>query len=269
MKGAMKFVEKRLNEIYSQDDVGTTGHSFAAEAILLAEQCPTLYFIVKPAMYDLLCQPVFCMGEGDPRSTVNGRSPFAVTSKRLFQLVTARMVLQDKWQVICSPESCLRNFDAQPTNSCQCAELFPDEGLHTEPELKETEKAERRTRRQERMLSAWTRKLYSPPASDLPSSQDRNDAPSKAKTRKRRRTARVSGQATPSSNPKTIISYGNLDIILGLRLLSQEAWEDLECDACLNKRKKNWKRKEDSIWKDLDALFEIDADNDGVESEWQ
>ena len=264
MQGALRHVAKRLNEIYPQEYVGSRGHSFAAEAIVLADNCPTLAFMTKPAMYDLLCQPEFRFPPSTPDRDKG--DVFSVPPSRVLQLLAARNALQSQWQSICSPESCLGDFDAEPTNKCRCFEMFADEAIHAD--FTEAEVMECKTRRHERMLAVWFRKLYSPPTPPAP--KDPQDVPAR-KPKKRQSTQSGSGtrpnkkqtQTIPVANAaKPIIRTGNTDIILGLELLSKEGWEDLECVSCLSKRRKKWGRKQEQIWKMLNGLFDVEGGND-------
>lgn len=261
MQGALRHAAKRLNEIYPQEYVGSRGHSFAAEAITLAGDCPPLAFMVKPAMYDLLCQPEFRFPPSAISSDIN--DVFSVPPSRILQLLTARNELQGQWRAICSPESCLGDFDAEPTNKCRCPELFPDEALH--PQLSEAEVKERKALRRERMLAVWFGQLYRPPTQPV-SKEPQNTCVAKPKKRQgnqslARPTKKRPEQTQKTSAPKLIIATGNIDIILGLELLSEEAWDDLECKFCIGKRRRKWNRKQVQIWKMLNGLFSLDDDD--------
>jgi len=266
MQGALRHVAKRLDVIYSQEHIGSRGHSFAAEAIALADSCPSLAFMVKPAMYDLLCQPEFRFAHNAINQDVS--NVFGVPPSRILQLLATRNELQDQWQNICSPEACLGDFDAEPTNKCRCAELFQNEALHAQ--LSEDEATDRKMRRRERMLTVWFHTLYGPPTS--PTAKEPGAIPA-GKPKKRQgaqggaRPDRKQSEQTPKiPATKSIIATGNTDIILGLELLSEEAWEDLECKTCINKRRRKWDRKQEQIWKMLNRLFRVE-DSDGDDND--
>jgi hypothetical protein len=261
MQGALRHVAKRLNEIYPQEYIGSRGHSFAAEAIALADHCPPLAFMVKPAMYDLLCRPEFRFLPSAVNQEAN--DIFSVPPSRILQLLTARNELQDQWQYICSPESCLGDFDAEPTNKCRCAELFPDEALHAQ--LSEAEVTERKIQHQERMLAVWFGKLYTPPTRP-PSKEPQDSYVGKPKKRQGTQSGARPNRKRPEQTQKipvakSIIATGNTDIILGLELLSEEAWDDLECKSCISKRRRKWDRKQEQIWKMLNGLFSTECDD--------
>lgn len=258
-------MDRLLSALYPDGAVGTTGHSYAADAVVLAEDCPIFNFILKPAMYDLLCQPTFRFMNGSTDAGEgNGGPPkmsssFLIPDKRLVQLITARSALLEQWQAICSRESCLLACNSEPSNTCRCAALFPEEALFSpDEELGEAEKDERRDRRQQRMIDAWTRRIYSPPTPPLEPSSDTEAEDTKGTPIKKEHKTNglsVNKEVEVPTGNKSIMSIGSLDIIWGLKLLARETWEDLECKYCVRVRRRNWKKKETSIWEMLDTLF--------------
>lgn len=256
---ALDWVHNELGRIYPNVG-GSRARPFAASAISLAEECRSLSFLIKPAMYDLLCQPEFRFQRLS--STKSGEDPissvFYLSGERVLQLITARNALQEEWRQICSPQACLGEYETIPTNKCQCATLFTKDGL--DGELSEEERKEGNEFRQERMLAAWSNTLNAPPSGPLPTADD--DTPPSKRTAKR---SSMANKARPSAfaadvAPKTIISHGNLDIILGVKLLIAEPWENLECNYCITKRKQNWRRLQRKLWKKLDEYFGVNME---------
>lgn len=266
MDRALKDMDGLLSALYPRSVIGTTGHIFAAEAVALAEDCcPAFDFILKPAMYDLLCQPTFRFAKSSTNANEEDSgppqpdTPFSVSGERLLQLVTARSALLQQWQIVCSRESCLITCDSEPSNTCRCAEIFPDEAFSPDEELSEAEKDERKNRRQLRMIDAWTRRIYSPPTPppELSSDSEVEDTKRTPVKKARKSNGRsVNKEVEVPTGDRSIMSIGSLDIILGLRLLARETWEDLECKSCVRARRRKWEKKQTAIWEMLNDLFE-------------
>jgi len=72
-----------------------------------------------------------------------------------------------------------------------------------------------------------------------------------------------------------LFSIGLLDILLGIDLLIETDWKDLECVHCLKKRKRGWQRERSRVWDllgskkafDLRVVECIDDSNDSDEEE--
>ncbi len=194
---------------------------FAAKAVALAEECD-LDDVLKPALYDLLRQPSLCMNS---KSRLHSDVSFAdqgLKDRHLLGLIRARETMSLKWAEMCNPSACASHDNAQPSNMCVCATMFSD--------CKNAEDIETRKTR------VWAQKIYSlHPQAVL-------------EALKKKRSSAIGRSKDDLHNSSTLFSIGLLDILLGIDLLMETDWKDLECIHCLKKRKRGWQRERGRVW---------------------
>ncbi|KAF8312444.1 hypothetical protein DL93DRAFT_2082008 [Clavulina sp. PMI_390] len=245
MDAILKEVSDDLERFYPRGTMGAMGHPFAAEAVALADISESVDFLLKPAMYDLLCRP-------PPPFTSHrqkDQNPAAIflSLDRTHQLPRTRLWLQQKWEEIRSSKAC---FDSGATHSikgCECDTLWPDEAIT--PELDETEANARLKARRQRMLVSWVTTLDADVDQPDPQEGPIDVEPGQDSV--------IEAVRTRHAQNSKLSWIGQLDIMLGIDLLMRQDWKDngLECDACVKYRCNNWRKKRKDIWKKLDEWF--------------
>lgn len=165
-----------MRKVYPPKDVGSRldRAAFASQAVILAQDCPSIRFIWKQALYDILCQPIFQAERvsSDVSSKSNPKTPSKSSSKSsrklaagyagnvladqqsivelspLYKdrLLKARIALQQTWRELWTSSACIGadpDLDTLPTNKCTCATDFSDgefgDGVDEDEEYDEDE----------------------------------------------------------------------------------------------------------------------------------
>lgn len=207
------------------------------EAIVLATQCPSLSFVLKPAMYKLLCQPNF-LPSISPSQSSSG-SIACVTQlghRQINQLNRARSTMFLQWSALCVNEvpQLIRNAFQRP--DCKCSELgelrigdFPNAVA-----MKVTQQA--------LALSNWMSTLHRPPSLSpfipIEDTDERHEY---------------------SHHIPTIHEIGTWDIIGGIQLLIDLPWSNVFCQYCEVEEKARWKERQKGVWELLDGYFATDS----------
>lgn len=102
-----------------------SGNSLDLEVIALATQSSSLSFMLKPAMYRLLCQPNFLLlnSTSSPSYSVSNTHSTQLGHHQINQLNRARSTMSLQWSALCVNEvpQLIRNPVRRP--DCKCSDL--------------------------------------------------------------------------------------------------------------------------------------------------
>lgn len=165
---ALEWVVEQTRKLYPKLKTGSRSSraAFATQAVVLAQECPSIRFILKQALYDLLCLPTFqvesppiesskskaASSKSNPRSsrksTARPQSSSAVVQTPTIDLppsfkdclLKARFKLQQTWLELRDSRASIGadlDLNTAPSNKCTCA--FPENDDSDEEEDDEPE----------------------------------------------------------------------------------------------------------------------------------
>lgn len=208
-------------------------HPLNSEAIALATQHSSLSFMLKPAMYQLLCQPDFLLSNPTslPSSSSSRIHSTQLGHHRIDQISRARLTMALQWSALCVNEVPRWIISLERWRDCKCSERgnlqsenFPDA---------ETMRATQ----QSVALSNWMLTIHRPPSPSTMSEMQVEDM--------------------NTNRPSTINEIGMWDIIGGIQLLIDSSWKSVFCESCEIEGKMRWRERQEVVWNLLDEYFTV------------